>query len=285
MPTFCYLKDDEIVECEVPAPEEPVLPRVVWGRPDVLFTPAYWMTQYWMREHDVPQRSHAIGKTLEEEIVFCLLGGYGIPAEVGIAAFERLRSRGLISHETITVDVISANLREPLAVSGRQVTYRFWAQKAKYVALALQTLNERPVPSVSAPEVRFYLMRLPGIGPKTASWIVRNWLNSNEVAILDIHVVRAGQLMNLFSAFDRAATHYFEMEQRFLELARAIHVPAADLDALIWSEMRRTPRIVAKALALGHGEALSSDFLPADPRESSRQGPKRKSANNFRTSH
>src|SRR6202034_4177349 len=273
MPIFYYLKDDEVVRREVPTPEEIVLPGVLWGRPDVFFTPAYWMTQYWMREHELPQRSHTIGQTLEEEIVFCLLGGHGIPAEIGIAAFERLRNRGLISTEAHTVDVLSANLREPLDISGRQVTYRFWAQKAKYVAAALQTLTEQPVPCESAREMRFYLMRLPGIGPKIASWIVRNWLNSNEVAILDIHVIRAGQLMNLFTTSERVEADYFEMEQRFLDLAGAMRVPTSDLDALIWSEMRRTPRLVAKAFSLGHQDQSSGTLPAADPSKSTRHSP------------
>jgi N-glycosylase/DNA lyase len=249
MPMFYYLKDDKIQQREVPSPEASVLPNIPWGRPDALFTPAYWMTQYWMREGDLPQRSHAIGQTLEEEVVACLLGGHGIPAEVGIAAFERLRSRGLISTPNLNADTLSTNLREPLTVAGRQVIYRFWAQKARYLAAALRTLNAESVPRESPRELRLYLMRLPGVGPKTASWIVRNWLNSNEVAILDIHIVRAGQLMNLYSLTERVDTHYFAMEQRFLDLASAIGIPASDLDALIWSEMRRTPRLVARVLA------------------------------------
>jgi N-glycosylase/DNA lyase len=281
MPTFYYLKGHEVVRREVPPPEETVLPRVVWGRPDVFFTPAYWMTQYWMREHELPQRGHAVGQTLAEEIVFCILGGHGIPAEIGIAAFERLRGRGLISSEAHTAETLSANLREPLDIDGRQVTYRFWAQKAKYLATALQKLSEQPVPCESARDMRSYLMRLPGIGPKTASWIVRNWLHSNEVAILDIHIIRAGQLMNLFTPSERVEAHYFEMEQRFLDLAAAMRVPPSDLDALIWSEMRRTPRLVAKALFLDNQEQSARALPSADPGKPTRHSPKRKPANNL----
>src|SRR5579862_888133 len=198
MPSFCYLKDNEIVRRKIPSPEAIVVPGVIWGRPDALFTPAYWMTQYWMRGYDRRQRGHRIGQTLEEEIVLCLLGGHGIPAEVGIAAFDRLRKRGLISAEVHDEATISANLREPLIVAGRQVRYRFWAQKARYIAAALQAMKSEVLSCESAREMRLSLMQLPGIGPKTASWIVRNWLNSSEVAILDVHIVRAGQLMNLF---------------------------------------------------------------------------------------
>jgi endonuclease III len=41
-------------------------------------------------------------------------------------------------------------------------------------------------------------MSLPGIGPKTASWIARNWLDADDVAILDIHIMRVGQVIGLF---------------------------------------------------------------------------------------
>ena len=124
-------------------------------------------------------------------------------------------------------------------------------------------------------------MRLPGIGPKTASWIARNWLNSNEVAILDICVIRAGQLMNLFTTSERVEAHYFEMEQRFLDLAGAMRVSPSDLDALIWSETRRTPRLVAKAFSLGHQEQSAGTLLSADPSKPTRHSAKRKLANNL----
>ena len=250
MPVFYFLKDEQIIQRDIPEPETHVLPNVFWGRPEVFFTPAYWMTQHWMREGNFSPRSHSLGETLEEEVVACLLGGHGIPAEVALAAFERLRSRGLLSCPCPDSDVLSKNLREPLIVAGRQITYRFWSQKANYISTALRTLDEQPAPHKSACALRAYLMRLPGIGPKIASWVVRNWLGSNEVAILDIHIVRAGQLMNLYSMEDRVEAHYFRMEQRFLDLASAIGAPPSDLDALIWSEMRRTPRLVARVLGM-----------------------------------
>ena len=72
---------------------------------------------------------HAIGQTLEEEVAFCLLGGHGIPAEIGIAAFERLRSRGLISTKVHTTEVLSTNLREPLEISDAKLRTGFGRRK------------------------------------------------------------------------------------------------------------------------------------------------------------
>ena len=249
MPTFYYLKENLVVQRQIASPTHEILPGVLWGSPDVLFTPAYWLGQYWMREDSrLPQRAHSLGQTLEEEVVACLLGGYGVPAEVALAAFNRLRSRGLISYEAGKNDLIWGSLAEPLTVSGRAVTYRFSSQKARYIAIALQALHEQPAPLDSAKSLRQYLLRIPGIGFKIASWVVRNWLGSSEVAILDIHIVRAGRLMNLYSAKDNVSRNYLDMEDRFLKLAHAMQARTADLDALIWFEMRRTPRLVARLL-------------------------------------
>jgi len=251
MPVFYFLKGEKVIERPLAAPEESVVPGVPWGRPDVLFTAAYWMTQYWMHEDGFPDRCHRLGSSFEEEVVACLLGGHGIPAEVGVAAFERLRDRGLIAGRVPSVEVLSDNLRQPLIIGGRDIVYRFWSQKARYVAGALKIVNEQPVPFNSPRELRGHLIQLPGIGPKTASWIVRNWLGSSDVAILDIHVVRAGQLMGLYTNEDRVEHHYMRMEGRFLSLASAMGVPAADLDSLIWHNMRNSPRLVARLFEEG----------------------------------
>ena len=255
MQVFYFLKDDQVVERSMMAPEACVLPGVPWGRPDVLFTAAYWLTQYWMREDDFPDRCHRLGQTFEEEVAACMLGGHGIPADVGLAAFERLRDRGLIADPSLSAEVLSDNLREPLMIEGRQIIYRFWSQKARYLSTTLKELRERPAPINSARVLRDHLLQFPGIGPKTASWIVRNWLGSSDVAILDIHVVRAGQLMGLYTIADRVEQHYLRMEHRFLDLAAAMKVPAANLDSLIWRNMRNSPRLVAGLLESSETDA------------------------------
>ena len=248
MQIFYFLKADQIVERTMAAPECCVLPGVLWGRADVLFTPAYWMTQYWMHQGEFPDRCHRLGRTFEEEVAACMLGGHGIPAEVGLAAFERLRDRGLIAAPCPNVEEMSDSLREPLIVAGRQIIYRFWSQKARYLSATLSCLREQPLPTDTPRELRNGLLQFPGIGPKTASWIVRNWFGSSEVAILDIHVIRAGRLMGLYTIDDRVEQHYLRMERRFLDLAAAMDVPAADLDSLIWGNMRNSPMLVSRLL-------------------------------------
>ncbi len=237
MRLFYYQREGELFEESIPDAENEVLPGVRWGEPETPFTPAYWLTQFWMRNPPQPQ-SMRIGASFREEVIACLLGGYGIPAEVGVAAFHRLRERRLIDSGSGDEEKISKALRDPMMLNGRSVRYRFWAQKAAYVSRALTYLSKSDPPSRSAGELRCYLLCIPGIGPKTASWIVRNWLDSDDVAILDIHIIRACTEMGLFSENDRVTSHYFEMEGRFLQFASAVGVPARLLDALIWAQMK-----------------------------------------------
>ena len=237
MRLFYYERDGHLFEELVPEAVDEVLPGVRWGEPETPFTPAYWLTQFWMR-NPLPSHSMRIGSSFREEVIACLLGGYGIPAEVGLAAFHRLRERGLTNSAFTNEKEISEALQEPMLLNGRFVRYRFWAQKAAYVSRALTVLSNSEPPKRCARELRNYLLGIPGIGPKTASWIVRNWLDSDDVAILDIHIIRACVAMGLFSPGDQVSHQYFEMEGRFLQFAKALGVPPRLLDALIWAQMK-----------------------------------------------
>nr|WP_206606033.1 hypothetical protein [Steroidobacter cummioxidans] len=84
-------------------------------------------------------------------------------------------------------------------------------------------------------------MELPGIGPKTASWIARNWMDADDVAILDIHIMRVGQIIGLFPSNLTVDRHYFDLEALFLQFSRALDVRASELDAVVWHEMASSP--------------------------------------------
>ena len=54
---------------------------------------------------------YRLGRTLAEEFAACLLGGHGIPAPVGIAAYERLRERGILCGAGASEQQLEALLR------------------------------------------------------------------------------------------------------------------------------------------------------------------------------
>jgi len=209
-------------------------------------------------ENGQGQQTHRIGTTFEEEVTACLLGGYGIPAEVGLAAFHSLRDAGVIRSLCQDSLEIQKLLREPLDIGGRLVQYRFWGQKSRYLAGAYAELEKREFSMHDPVSLRNQLLCISGIGPKTASWIVRNWLGSDEVAILDIHIVRAGLLARLFSPADCVAKDYLQMERRFISFASALAIRTSYLDALIWATMRTTPRLVMRLLHPTEGASAKS---------------------------
>lgn len=218
--------------------------EVLWGQPWQYGTAAYWVELTRERSADRAggARPHRLGETLTEEIVACLLGGHGITYEMNVAAFDAIRRSDCLTVvddglESRIADVISA----PLPVGDRRLRYRFPNQKAKRIAQALNRLERETAPS-AAESARAWLMGFTGIGPKTASWIVRNQYEDSDVAIVDIHVQRAGVAAGVFDATWDPARHYWVMEAAFLEWARHGEVSAADLDAVIWREQASRAR-------------------------------------------
>lgn len=220
--------------------------RFAWGDIHELGTAAYWVEQ---TRRLGTQASYRLGKTLAEEIAACILGGHGIPAEIGLAAFENLRDAELL-HPSADPQAIAARLHEPLSIAGRsrEVRYRFAAQRATRISAALEILGCNAVPEEPL-ALREFLLGFPGIGPKTASWVVRNWTGSDRIAIIDIHVQRAGIAAGFFSPSWCLPRDYFRFEQAFCAVAHIGSVTTAALDACMWGQMRALGR--AQALLLG----------------------------------
>ena len=225
------------VAVELPCPLTEVLPGITWGHVEELLSPAFWKYHASVQRRQSNYTLFRLGRTLAEDMAVCLLGGYGMPAELGLAAFDRLRQHELLDG-LATSDQIEHLLELPFLVDGRLRRYRFPRQKAKYLASALSVLKESQIPD-SAIDLRNFLTTLAGVGPKTASWIVRNHFASDEVAILDVHILRAGMHIGLFGYGSDPARNYYEMESAFLDFCLAIDEPASLVDAIMWDYMRR----------------------------------------------
>lgn len=237
MTQHCIVKNGrQYKSLRLPAATEEIMPDLQWGRIDQLFTPAYWKSQTWLQEETIA--SHRFGKTLHEEVVACLLGGYGIPSEIAFAAFIRLRDDGLIEDSKVTEVTIRNALTTPFTIKGRECRYRFARQKSRYIATALWRLSNEIPTQTDHKSFRTWLMAMDGVGPKIASWITRNWLDSDAVAIIDIHLHRAGLLTGFFPQYLSVARDYFALEQLYLEFAGSIGVRASTLDALMWRQMK-----------------------------------------------
>lgn len=233
------LVDGAVQRLELPSSSAYLMPGVRWGAFDELLTPAYWRGQVWQHEAIGGYREQRLGSNLIEEVCACLLGGYGMPAEVGLAAFARLRDEKLLEG-TPTPAQVEYILAQPLIIRSVPRSYRFPRQKARYLSACLHLLAgfEEPTSDI---ELRDSLATLPGIGNKTASWVVRNYRTSNNVAVIDVHILRAGQHVGLFDLSWRPQRHYQLLEDQFLRFCGALDVAPSMLDGLIWDYMRRMP--------------------------------------------
>ena len=222
---------------QLPCPYTELMPGISWGYVDEVFSPAFWKYQSYMKRICHQYYNHRLGHSLMEEVTVCLLGGYGMPAELGLAAFVRLRDQHLLCGSASDEDIETA-LSAPFLISGKPIKYRFAGQKARYLSVTLSTLHKASPPE-HPKELRDYLTTLHGIGPKTASWVVRNHFGSNDVAILDVHIVRAGIMVGLFDEKADPNRNYYDLEDRFLAFCQALEEPVSLLDAIMWDYMRR----------------------------------------------
>lgn len=252
MQTGAIFMDQVVFNVELPKAEAEVLPGVPWGAMEAFPTPAYWAYQVYARRLSGDRINYKLGATLKEEVGACLLGGHGIPSNVGIAAFHHMRARGAFGDTPPLEETLLEWLQEPLSIDGRQVRYRFAKQKARYLYAALQQLSAERAPLSSGKELRDWLLDIPGIGYKTASWIARNWLDADDVAILDIHILRAGLLGKFFDSNLTVERNYLELEEQFIRFSQGLGVRASELDALMWLEMMSSPATVHSIMGMGH---------------------------------
>lgn len=214
-----------------------ILLGVAQGSDDQLLTPAYWKWRCAIGEaegQDYVSRS----SSLREEIGFCLLGGFGIKMEINDAFFTHLKSDGVFEGGYVTAETIRDLLEQRIEVGGRLQKYRFPRQRAQRISSAMAMLEVDTLSAMSDIEFRNAICELPGVGPKTASWITRNWRGAETVAIIDIHIMRACRYLGIFDQTAKLPRDYFELEKRFLAFAIAIDARPSVLDAVMWSDMR-----------------------------------------------
>lgn len=265
MQTMYAVIHGSIARLELPPPSATVMGEICWGAFDELLTPAYWKGQAWQHSRLDTYVDLRLGRTFVEEVAACLLGGFGVPAEIGLAAFRRLRDAGLLAGGYSEARIERA-LIQPFLYGGQSRRYRFARQKARYLAASLRALGDVE-PLNDDVELRNLLMTLKGIGPKTASWIVRNYRSSDSVAIIDVHILRAGRHIGLFEESLRPDHDYLRLESDFLAFAAALDVRPALLDALMWDYMRRL------SVGGGHSNPARSSHDQHDHRDGGRLAP------------
>ena len=90
--------------------------------------------------------------------------------------------------------------------------------------------------------LRDKLMTIKGIGLKTASWIARNYGNCEDVAIVDIHIYRAGRLAGFINPKWDMQKDYYKIEESFLDFCHSINALPSKMDSIMWSQMKESNR-------------------------------------------
>lgn len=246
--TIYDLWNESVLQLTLPSADLPVCDEVRWGDAGALFTPAFWKAQLWYatNRNQNAYLNYSTGTSLHDEVTACLLGGHGVSSEMAQAAFCQLRDRGLLQlGEFRSVSAIERALRTPMRLQGRthEIRYRFPHKKSAFIAAALHRLDTETPPATGA-AFRDWLRTFDGIGWKTASWITRNWTHSNAVAVIDIHVFRAGVIAGIFGGSESTiAVRYPSLEEAFLKFAAALGEEARRLDVLIWRTMKDSEKL------------------------------------------
>ena len=188
---------------------------------------------------------------IEDELLFCLLGGFGITFEHGRSASATIRQLRPFSSdwkdEQLFEAILSALMQpqfEPRRRDGSFRRYRFPNQKASIIMKARQwvrsqdPLDERLLQLGSAKDRRRLLSECPGMGFKTASWLLRNLGLGGELAIIDVHVLRALLNAKRIPGDVRIPKDYEMAEEAFLAWCDELGAPSAAFDLFVWHWQR-----------------------------------------------
>ena len=188
---------------------------------------------------------------IEDELLFCLLGGFGITYELGRSASSTITQLRPFSDGWNDEKLFEALLSEfmcpqfePRRRDGSFRRYRFPKHKASVIVRARQwvrshaPLDEHLLQLDIPKDRRRFLSECPGVGFKTASWLLRNLGLGGELAILDVHVLRA--LMNAKRIPDviRIPKDYEMAEEAFLAWCQELEAPCAAFDLFVWHWQR-----------------------------------------------
>jgi N-glycosylase/DNA lyase len=187
---------------------------------------------------------------LRRELIFCLLGGHGVSFELALSATDRVMRMAPFSERWTSKQLqqrlfseLSTPQFDPRRQNGQFRRYRFPNRKSQLISAAREwvrsegPLGERLAAIPDEKDRRVWLSRCPGLGPKSTSWLLRNAGLARNLAVIDVHVLRA---MHEFGCLPpvRLPKDYELIESRFLVWCSELDTSAAELDLFLWEWQR-----------------------------------------------
>ncbi len=206
--------------------------------------PKIWCNMQSITKNDFPENQ------LWEELVCCILSSQ-VRFEVSQAVTQNLKHHGLLGlkkFDSSYEDQLGKVLRTPVSIDKCSVKYRFPNSKAKQIAAAWKNiygsslslreiLNEYSEPL----SLRTMLVDLvPGLGMKQASMYLRNVANSFDLAVIDSHVLRYMNMLNLVKKLPStiSKSQYLLKETKLTKYIKKFGYPVGCVDYAIWIVMR-----------------------------------------------
>ncbi|MBO8172980.1 MAG: hypothetical protein H0Z33_13960 [Bacillaceae bacterium] len=188
-----------------------------------------------------------------DEFFFVVLGGFGISYELNKSGLHVLKNKGLIeakyyssiSNLYIIENVIKRELSKkqfyPITCNGQFRKYRFVETKPKVISKAGYWLWENchwrlfdKLNELNSFDARTWLCECPGIGMKSASWLLRNTGFNNDCAVLDIHILRFLGYLGYNIPKNITEKVYLQYEEALRIICLKIGVPLGKMDYLLW---------------------------------------------------
>ncbi|MFX0199587.1 MAG: hypothetical protein ACFFCW_25985 [Candidatus Hodarchaeota archaeon] len=192
------------------------------------------------------------------ELCICILSS-NVPYELAKSAFLHLLQKGFLqldwivnedSSQKIMTEELSKPLYLPKKLDGSCRKYRFPNMRSKNITQAARLIASNNdlikkilTGSSSEGEVRDYLVaNIPGIGLKQSSHFLRNIGYSDELAIIDSHVITFLERIGMLE--QRKAKHitdstYLDLENKLKKLSRKFELNLSIFDMAIWNHMRK----------------------------------------------
>jgi thermostable 8-oxoguanine DNA glycosylase len=245
-------KSNQWLHATIPQNDEPpaVRTKTLGTSPIPLDWAAVWKVYGRIYQDRLSELIAASSPNLEHELLFCILGGHGVSFELARSAAAKLRELDVFAREW-EQQVLEDRVREelerpqfsPLRNDGSFRRYRFPSRKAFLVAGAASWVNRhRPLAewlrAIGSEEGRReFMCQCPGVGLKSASWLLRNAGLAQNLAVIDIHVLRALTAAGRINGV-RLPHDYLAVENQFLEWCAELAAPPAAMDLLLWEWQR-----------------------------------------------
>ena len=196
---------------------------------------------------------------LIKELLVCILGS-GVRHDISVSYATEIIQSNLLTKKNILNNEIQLAIREFLQSPVKSCTgnsvykrYRYPNRGAKFISQTIfniyhkyRSLKKLVSSGSDAFTLRRELIGLcPGIGPKQASHFLKNIGYTDEVAIIDRHIIRYMKLAgenNEISFKISTIDKYEEIENRFISLSNKFHYSVSVVDQAMWFVMRALSR-------------------------------------------